>query len=58
MGGQLRSVSPPSGFSTLITSAPMSANNMPQKGPAATLQISSTVMPASAELGVMSDLSL
>ncbi|CUR82481.1 hypothetical protein BN2910_58130 [Achromobacter xylosoxidans] len=36
----------------------MSASNMPQNGPAATLQISSTVMPANAEPGVMDDLSL
>src|SRR5688572_19779333 len=47
MGGHWRIESPPCGFSTLITSAPMSASSMPQKGPAATAQNSITRTPES-----------
>ncbi|MNS86839.1 hypothetical protein D3C72_1207540 [compost metagenome] len=46
IGGHWRSVSP-SGDSTLITSAPMSASSMPQNGPAATVQNSTTLTPFS-----------
>src|SRR5687768_8935982 len=45
MGGHWRIESPPCGFSTLTTSAPMSASSMPQKGPAATAQNSMTLTP-------------
>ena len=46
-GGHARSVSPVPRFSNLMTSAPRSASNKAQNGPAATLQISRTRIPAS-----------
>jgi drug/metabolite transporter (DMT)-like permease len=47
-GGQFR-IPSPSGDSTLITSAPMSASSMPAKGPAAIWQSSMTRMPRKGE---------
>src|ERR1700730_16537000 len=46
-GPQPRASSPPSGFSILITSAPMSPRIMPAIGPATAWPISITLMPAS-----------
>jgi hypothetical protein len=46
-GPQLRASSPPSGFSILITSAPMSAMIAPASGPASACPISMTLIPAS-----------
>ena len=46
-GPHPRASSPPSGFSILITSAPMSPRIMPAIGPATACPISITLMPAS-----------
>src|SRR5882762_8758217 len=46
-GPHPRASSPPSGFSILITSAPMSPRIMPAIGPATAWPISITLMPAS-----------
>jgi hypothetical protein len=46
MGGVARLMSPPGG-STLTTSAPMSANNVPHNGPAMKFASSMTRIPAS-----------
>src|SRR5438270_7797213 len=45
-GAVWRTMSPPAGFSTLITSAPRSASCIPQKGPAMKLPTSSTRTPS------------
>src|SRR6266851_3532521 len=45
---QPRNGSPPSGFSTLMTTAPRSASNIPAYGPAMKLATSRTRMPCSA----------
>ena len=46
-GGPMNRESSPDGFSTLMTSAPMSASSSVQKGPAITWVASSTVTPSS-----------
>jgi hypothetical protein len=46
MGGEARAISP-AGGSTLITSAPMSASNVPASGPAIKFASSMTRIPAS-----------
>src|SRR3546814_6758926 len=45
-GGSMRRVSSPASFSTLITSAPMSASMRPQTGPAMMCASSTTRQPA------------
>src|SRR5215470_12883175 len=49
VGGTIRRESSPCGFSTLITSAPISASKSPQNGPDITWVISSTRIPSSAD---------
>ena len=51
-GGPMRRESSPPGFSTLMTSAPMSARSMVQKGPAMTCVQSRTVTPSSGMGGI------
>src|SRR3978361_884056 len=57
-GPQARASSPPSCFSILITSAPMSPRIMPAIGPATACPISITLMPASGPFIALFSLSL